>query len=451
MTIEELRESGRIIYDHYRGSHIYGTAIETSDWDKGGVFIETPEELNGLGINVSETISDERHDETYHSLGKYMRLLLNSNPNILESLFVDDHFVIYEHPIISELKSHRDEFVTKKCFGSFFGYAKTQIEKARSLKKKIVTPMEGPRKSAFEFCYTFKDQGSYPIKDWLEERGLNQKYCGLVNIPNMIAMYGLYYDYGRHLYEEMHATDINDFLEKLTKFTWCMDAGKHGRVEKSYREYFKPFTYFFLDNGPMAEYNVVKRNSKGLYEVNFEGACEFYNKYSEVYGGKQLNYGFGYHGIVNDEESSNEVRLSSVMKGEKPICFMSYYKDGYSAYCRQYREYVQFKENRNEERFNLAKEKQFDRKNMAHAVRLLNMGVEIAQGKGFNLDRTNIDSDLILSVRRGEKTYDEIMEYLSYKVNEMETSVLNSKIPDEIDVEMVNNLLLKMRKNYWKS
>ena len=92
------------------------------------------------------------------------------------------------------------------------------------------------------------------------------------------------------------------------------------------------------------------------------------------------------------------------------------------------------------------KGKQFDRKNVAHAVRLMHMGLEIAQGKGFNVDRTNIDRDFIMNIRMGNTSYEEIISYLDMKKSEMEEAMKNSALPENIDVEFVNDLLIYIRK-----
>ena len=62
------------------------------------------------------------------------------------------------------------------------------------------------------------------------------------------------------------------------------------------------------------------------------------------------------------------------------------------------------------------------------------------------MDRTNIDRDFILDVRLGNKSYEEIIDYVENKKDEMERAMSESTLPDSVDVEMVNNLLLNARK-----
>ena len=169
-----------------------------SDIDKGGVFIADKKDLLDLGLNYQGQVANETNDIVWYELKKFMTLLIKSNPTILEALFVDDKFVEVQEPIMDIIKANKDEFLTKKCFPSFFSYAKSQIEKAKGLNKMINWDKDKiKRKGILDFTYTFYNQGSTKIVNWLEYRGLDQKYCGLVNIPNMKDIYGVYYDWGK--------------------------------------------------------------------------------------------------------------------------------------------------------------------------------------------------------------------------------------------------------------
>ena len=98
--------------------------------------------------------------------------------------------------------------------------------------------------------------------------------------------------------------------------------------------------------------------------------------------------GFGYKGLVKTGEGqnvaeSNALRLSSIPKGETPICNIVYNKDGYSEHCKDYKSYEEWLENRNEARWVDVKShgQKIDGKNMMHCKRLISMAKEIAEGK----------------------------------------------------------------------
>ena len=440
ITYEELENDNynNVIYKYIRGSHAYGLQKPdgTSDIDTAMVYIEPIEQLMGLGIGYQEQVSDARQDNVAYSLKKFMNMLLSSNPTVLESLFIPERCVLYEHPIMTEIKKHRDKFITKACFKPFLGYSYEQIKKCRSLHKKFLLE-EVERKEPLDFAYTFRKQGSTKIEYWLEHRGLYQKYCGLVNIPNMDSMYGVFYDWGNHFlnenvtfedlknaYNETHESETIEIIHKL--------KNDNTFSEKEKEELKQRIKYVQLGN--------MARFICEFYDVSFNGTYSTF----KIWYGNQIP--IGYKGMVGEDGCSNELRLSSILEKEKPICQMHYNKDKYSSHCKDYKSYIEWKENRNPERYKENCGKQFDRKNVAHAVRLLHMGIEIAKGEGFNVDRTDIDKDFIMNIRLGNTSYEEIIAYIEGKKDEMEKLMKESTLPEAIDVNFVNNLLVDIRK-----
>ena len=111
MTVQEIENKG-LAYKFIRGSHLYGTNVETSDVDLGGVYITDNETLMGLPEYYEPQISDEKHDTTYYELGRWVELLMKANPNALESLFAPDEFIIGDiHPAVQLIRDNRDLFV----------------------------------------------------------------------------------------------------------------------------------------------------------------------------------------------------------------------------------------------------------------------------------------------------------------------------------------------------
>ena len=436
LTFKEIEERGLLLYRYIRGSHCQGTATETSDVDEGGVFICPPEQLLDLGFDYQDQVANESNDIVWYEFNKYIRLLLSANPTMLESLFVDDEFVIYEHPIMTELKKHKQEFISKQCFKSFIGYSYEQIKKARGLNKKIVQPIV-EKKGILSYCYTFHKQGSSKITNWLEYRGLDQRYCGLVNVANMHQMYSVFYDWGNFFKEKN--ISANDLVKALN------DTNEYDTIR-----IVKDLKQAKADNNPDLIEQLENKLKKAQFQNMVLFICEKYdidtNNTLECWYNKQTP--IGYRGIVSSEKESQDVRLSSVEKGSSPICYMSYNKDGYIKGCKDYKEYIDWVEHRNPERFrmNTAHGKNYDSKNLSHSVRLLHTGLEIAKEGKYIVNRKNIDRDLLLEIKRGEKNYDELMEYIESKKTEMEEAMKNSTIPDTIDVDKINELVLNVRK-----
>lgn len=419
LTFEDIEQEGLLLYKYVRGSVAYGINTEKSDEDIGGVYMQPVETLCGLGFDYCDEIKDTKGDMVYFELNKFMRLLLKSNPTVLESLFVDDEFVLYEHPIITELKKHRERFITKKCFDSFGGYAVSQIKKCRSLDKKILQDEEKhiERRSALSFCYTYYNQGSTKIKNWLAYRGLRSECCGLAKIPNMRDNYGVFYDWGQHW--EIVGYTANDAVKYYTK---------HLGEDDKYCDDEKYCLGRYLYN-ELGDY---------MSEVNKGGQYEFADPITR----SNLHY----RGIFKNDEST-EVRLSSIdNKDDKPICHMSYNEDGFKKHCKDYKEFMEWKANRNPVRYAENKDKNYDAKNVSHSFRLMNMCTEIAQGKGFIVNRRGIDREFLLDVKQHKYEYDDIIKMLDAKKIEMDKAITSSTLPDDIDVDFVNNFVVNIRK-----
>ena len=430
-TFEDIREKGLLLYEYVRGSVSQGINTQSSDIDHGGVYLAPAEQLLGLGLDYQDEIKSEKGDDDWMELNKFMRLLLKSNPTVLESLFIDDKYVLYEHPIMTEIKKHRNEFITKECFNCFIGYSCEQIKKCRSLKKLFVQPIV-ERKTVLDFCYTFYKQGSTKIENWLDYRGLKQKYCGLVNIPNMMETIGVYYDWGNHfLNENIHIEELYGAYDNIGTYSTTDIITK---MKKSTDD---------------SEKLKLEEDLKKCHMCNMvEFIMDFYHL-DDMFALRNWYYEqrpIGYKGIVNEKGTSNELRLSSVAKDEKPVCYMTYNKNAFSSHCKDYKEYKDWEKNRNPVRYLQNKGRQFDRKNVAHAIRLMHMGIEIARGEGVKVDRTNIDRDFILNIRNGNSSYEDIISYLENKKIEMEDAMTSSTLPEKIDIEKINNLLIEIRK-----
>ena len=437
-NFEEIKKRNLLIYNYLRGSHCHGISTPLSDEDYCGVYLAPVEQILGLGLDYQDQISNETNDIVWYELQKFMNLLLKSNPTVLEALFVDDKYVEYEHPIMTEIKKHKEKFLTKKCFDSFFSYAKSQIKKARGLNKKI--NWEVPeRKGILDFVYTYHKQGSSKIRNWLEYRNLKQKYCGLVNVPNMHDNYSVFYDWGNHFlnenvtFKDLKEAYLDDNVYDIINIVKRLKNGEKNLdlVNKLHKAQFKNMVNFIMEKYDLRSTSAYFPKMKTLRRLNEW----FYNQ-------KPI----GYKGMTNEDETSNELRLSSVEKDVLPICQISYNKDGYSSHCRVWKEYQDWIKHRNPVRYESNLKKSYDAKNMCECFRLINCGIEIARGEGYKVDRSNIDADFLLDVKNHKYEYNELMEMLEKKNNEMEKAMAESTLPENIDVEFVNDLLLKIRK-----
>lgn len=149
--------------------------------------------------------------------------------------------------------------------------------------------------------------------------------------------------------------------------------------------------------------------------------------------------------------NANDISVSSVEKGIEPIAIMSFNKDGYSTYCKDYREYWEWVENRNDVRYEstLDHGKNYDAKNMMHTFRLLNMAEEIAREGKVNVRRH--DRDFLLSIRLGKFDYESLVSMANDKLLLIDELYEKCDLPDEPDMNIIERLLVELREEVYKT
>lgn len=214
------------LYLTIRGSHAYGTNIPTSDIDFAGVFIQSQDDIMGRGY--IEQLNDDTNDIVVYELRRFLELCATNNPNILELLNTPDDCILYKHPIFDEVLDNKDIFVTKLCSGSFGGYAKTQITKAKGQDKKQNWEMDRViRKGPIDFSYlhsTFVSTGdSIRLSNYLSDREMKQEFCGLSKVSHSKDLYALYYDYRAH--DISNGNILANVLNKIGMKSFCKFKG----------------------------------------------------------------------------------------------------------------------------------------------------------------------------------------------------------------------------------
>ena len=389
--IEEKAPGAKPLLLVIRGSHAYGTNIETSDTDYAGVFIQSQEDI--FGFNYKEQINDDKNDTVIYEIKRFLQLLASNNPTVLELLNTPEDCIIYKDPIFDLVLENRDKFITKVCAKSFGGYGKMQIQKAKGQNKKQNWEKDKvTRKDVLDFVYVIEGSKSIPWKKWngdsIERYIYDEKFCGVVNVPNARDVYAVYFDERAALcHSEVYSEEYRNKLKQELK-------------EKGY---------------PM---------------------------------------GLGYKGLVKTGEGenvaeSNALRLSSIPKGETPICNIVYNKDGYSEHCKDYKSYEDWLANKNDARWVDVKShgQKIDGKNMMHSRRLMDMAREIALGLGINVRRENAQE--LIDIRKGKIDLQTLINQVETEIIEIDELFKNSNLPDSVDEKIVNNLLIKIRKNIY--
>ncbi|MEM6343357.1 MAG: nucleotidyltransferase domain-containing protein [Bacteroidota bacterium] len=172
----------------------------------------------------------------------------------------------------------------------------------------------------------------------------------------------------------------------------------------------------------------------------------FYDHEAEARGEERSTQ--GYKGIIQ-KLNANEVALSSVAKGIEPDAIMVFNLEGYQAYKREYRQYWDWVEKRNEARYQetLGHAKAYDAKNMMHTFRLLNMAEEIAR-EGIVWVRRH-DREELLKIRSGAYEYEELLEMAETKLLAIEEAYRESELPDRPDRLAIERKLVALRERFY--
>lgn len=155
-----------------------------------------------------------------------------------------------------------------------------------------------------------------------------------------------------------------------------------------------------------------------------------------------------YKGIVSSE-SANELALSSIEKDDKVEAYLFFNQDAYSTYCKQYREYWDWVEERNDNRYKdtLAHGKNYDAKNMMHTFRLLKMAVEIAKKGKVNVWRS--DREELLKIRNGYYSFEELMDKAEAIYESLPELYTASSLPENLDSDKINQLAFQIRSTFY--
>lgn len=136
-------------YEVIMGSTAYGVSDSNSDIDIYGfcipdrsvVFPHTTGIIQGFGSKGERFDQYQQHhvkqdkkeyDLTIYSIIKYFQLVMENNPNMIDSLFVPRRCIIYSTQVGEMVREARKEFLHKGAWHKFKGYAYSQLHKAEN-------------------------------------------------------------------------------------------------------------------------------------------------------------------------------------------------------------------------------------------------------------------------------------------------------------------------------
>lgn len=331
-----------------------------------------------------------------------------------------------------------------KAYGLDTATSDTDIRGVYILPKEIFYSLEYPEQVANET----NDIVYYELRRFVELLSKNNpNILELLNVPANCILY-------KH--PVMNEIKQELFLTKLCEQTFANYA--FTQIKKAYglekkivnpmdeeRRTVQDFCYVYAgkESVPLLQFlkdRNFEQGKMGLAAIAHLRDC--YNLY--------YSNGFVYSGIIRKEDA-NDVCLSSIPKGETPVGMLYFNKDGYSIYCKRYKEYWEWVEKRNEERYKttMTHGKNYDSKNMMHVFRLLKMAKEIATEGKINVFRN--DREFLLDIKQGRFEYDELVSKAEQLKDELPELFQKSGVPDEPNLEKINQILIKIRTDYYSA
>jgi len=174
-----------IMYETVMGSVAYGVSADTSDMDIYGFCIPMKEmifphlsgEILGFGRQKNRFEQYQQHhihdksvaggkgrdyDITIYNIIKYFQLCMENNPNMIDSLFTRQEWVLHISKIGNMVRENRKIFLHKGAWHKFKGYAYSQLHKMKSKNP------EGKRKEIIE-KYGYDVKYAYHLVRLLDE------------------------------------------------------------------------------------------------------------------------------------------------------------------------------------------------------------------------------------------------------------------------------------------
>ena len=282
----------------------------------------------------------------------------------------------------------------------------------------------------------------------------------LKNNPTVLELLGTPADciiYKHPLFDQFKAAD---FVSKLCRQSFAEYAvaqirkaqglnKKINHPEPPARKSVLDFCYVTAGAGAQPVATWLARQSVGAEQcglVNVPHLTDLYALFIDPSPARPL----GYRGLVRDPEISQDVQLSAVPKGEAPVAYLSFNRNGYSVYCRAYREYWEWVAKRNKERYENTVQhgKNYDAKNMLHVFRLLQMAAEIATTGEVRVRRPN--REFLLQIRRGEFDYAELIAEADGLVAQVEAAFAASALPAAPDKASAEATLRQVRRAFYE-
>jgi predicted nucleotidyltransferase len=140
-----------LLVKHYAGSIAYGTNTPTSDTDFRGIFVAAPECVRTPFYPVKQVEDVSEEDTVFYELSQFMKLAIDCNPNVIETLWVHPNDVVLDTPAYQLLREAAPKLLTQKIAHTTTGYAMSQLHRIKGHKKWIMNPQPESQPQQIDF------------------------------------------------------------------------------------------------------------------------------------------------------------------------------------------------------------------------------------------------------------------------------------------------------------
>ena len=421
-----MQEPKNLILKCIGGSHLYGLNTPSSDMDIRGIYMDDINDVLNISGRQNNEIADDRQDVKYYSLGKFLKLASECNPNIIELLYLPEDAILYKSPVYEYLIEHREWFMSKRAMHTFKGYAYAQIQKAKGLNKK------GNSVSKY-----VNEDGIRRLRMWLSQP-MTGKTMMTTSQLNEIGL------------KNYFGGDFVEYLKKK-KVEWNESELKvHPLVPPNMASDLlaNPVVTCMAPPRPYQFIYWYRHDENGFpfRQVPFDGGIGGYDA-SRVEGCTNL-YRLYHHGNGFINEDGFEVKLTSITQERERVDFAGIVRIDMEEYQKSKREYDSFWEwmaNRNEARYtnDWDSEGKVDWKNLMHTMRLLlcaksiaETGVPIVRFKGE-------DRQYLMDIRNGKYSYNEILSDAQSKMDKLNELFDSSDLPHSSNINEINKFYVQ--------
>lgn len=118
------------------GSRAYGTFGPDSDYDYRGIIIPPTVYYKSCMLNFEqkEGLEGFGDDSVAYDIRKFMKLAMENNPNVLETLFAPDHLLKINTKYGQKIRDNRYLFLSKKARHTLSGYCFAQLKRMKQHK-----------------------------------------------------------------------------------------------------------------------------------------------------------------------------------------------------------------------------------------------------------------------------------------------------------------------------